>query len=52
MASIGGAGRIRTYGAVTPDSFQDCCHKPLDHYSIKYKTLIYSGLGFEPKFLP
>lgn len=39
----GGQGGIRTHGRFHADSFQDCCHRPLDHLSVMAVLA-----GFEP----
>lgn len=40
-SKFGGSCGIRTHGAVTPDSFQDCCLKPLGQASIYGLQLIW-----------
>lgn len=45
MLQFGGKSEIRTQGAVTPDSFQDCCLKPLGQLSIyggRYRDRTYA----------
>ena len=44
--SIGGSGRIRTYGEFPHDSFQDCSDKPDSGTLPKF---LVEGLGFEPR---